>query len=138
MSSLSLPDVNVWLALASAEHVHSGLSRRWWAAESGDIAFCRFTQMGLLRLITTAAAMDGAPLSLDDAWRVYDGFFRDSRIVFLGEPENAGQRFRRFSTGDKPSPKLLADAWLLAFARASGATLVTFDRALGARGAHCL
>jgi predicted nucleic acid-binding protein len=35
-------------------------------------------------------------------------------------------------------PKLWADAWLLAFAAAAGGTVVTFDRALAARGAHCL
>ena len=31
-----------------------------------------------------------------------------------------------------------ADAWLLAVAEAAGGVLVTFDRALAARGAHCL
>jgi hypothetical protein len=36
--------------------------------------FCRFTQLGLPRLVTTAAAMDGKPLTLDQAWVVYDRF----------------------------------------------------------------
>ena len=36
------------------------------------------------------------------------------------------------------SPKLWAGAWLLALAQAARGTLVTFDRALAARGAHCL
>jgi predicted nucleic acid-binding protein len=31
-----------------------------------------------------------------------------------------------------------ADAWLLAVAEAAGGVLVTFDKALAARGAHCL
>jgi len=31
-----------------------------------------------------------------------------------------------------------ADAWLLSFAQAAEGTLVTFDRALAARGAHCV
>jgi hypothetical protein len=33
---------------------------------------------------------------------------------------------------------LLGDAWLLAFADACGGKLLTFDRALAARGALCL
>jgi predicted nucleic acid-binding protein len=36
------------------------------------------------------------------------------------------------------SPKLWADAWLLAVAKAARGTLVTFDRALAAHGARCL
>ena len=31
-----------------------------------------------------------------------------------------------------------ADAWLFAVAEAAGGVLVTFDKALAARGAHCL
>jgi predicted nucleic acid-binding protein len=33
---------------------------------------------------------------------------------------------------------LWADAWLLAFAAAAGGMVITFDRSLAARGAHCL
>jgi len=36
------------------------------------------------------------------------------------------------------SPKVWADAWLLAFAETADGVLVTFDKALGPRGALCL
>jgi predicted nucleic acid-binding protein len=36
------------------------------------------------------------------------------------------------------SPKPWADAWVLAQAEAASGVLVTFDKALAARGAHCL
>lgn len=138
MSSLSFPDVNVWLALAAAEHIHSAIARHWWSQESGRIAFSRFTQMGLLRLMTTAAAMDGQPISVDEAWRVYDRFYQDGRVLFVAEPPEAEVRFRRYAAGRAASPKLWADAWLLALSEAAAGTLVTFDRALAARGALCL
>jgi toxin-antitoxin system PIN domain toxin len=138
MTSLSLPDINVWLAIASPEHTHFDQAAEWWASESNSIAFCRFTQMGLHRLTTTAAAMDGKPLSLEGAWQVYERFFEDERVIFLGEPERAGQRFRTLSTRNSASPKVIADAWLLSFAHESGGTLVTFDRALAGSGAKCL
>ena len=83
MSSLSFPDINVWLALATREHVHSVLATRWWEGETGVIAFTRFTQLGFLRLVTTAAAMDRKPLTLAQAWRVYDRFYEDDRVAFL-------------------------------------------------------
>ncbi len=81
MSSLSFPDVNVWLALATTEHVHHGLAVRWWNEASGPIAFSRITQLGFLRLMTTAAAMDGKPLSMAAAWNVHDRLFEDDRVV---------------------------------------------------------
>ncbi len=135
---ISLPDVNVWLALAAPEHVHSAPARDWWGQEPGAIAFSRFTQLGFLRLTTTAAAMDGKPLTIAQAWRVYDRFFEDDRVVFVAEPPEADQRFRQRAVGRQASPKVWADAWLLAVAESAGGVLVTFDKALAAQGAHCL
>jgi toxin-antitoxin system PIN domain toxin len=138
MSSLSFPDVNVWLALSTSEHVHSAVARRWWEEESGRIAFSRISQMGFLRLVTTAAAMSGKPLKMNEAWRVFDRFFDDDRVIFMEEPAGVEQRFREYASGAMASPKLWADAWLLAFAETAGGTLVTFDKALAPRGARCL
>jgi uncharacterized protein len=138
MTLLSFPDINIWLALATTEHVHSALARRWWDKETASIAFTRITQLGFLRLVTTAAAMDGKPLSTNDAWRVYDRFFTDERVVFVPEPGQVEMRFRQFASGRTASPKLWADAWLLAVADAAKGSLVTFDRALATRGARCL
>ena len=138
MSSLSFPDINVWLALATPEHVHASIARRWWEQESGTIAFSRLTHLGLLRLMTTAAVMDDKPLTMSEAWRVYDRFYDDDRVVFIAEPLDAEKRFREKAAGRTVSPKMWADAWLLAFAQAAEGVLVTFDKALGPRGARCL
>ncbi len=138
MSSLSFPDINVWLAVATPEHVHANIARRWWEQEEGQIAFCRFTQLGFLRLVTTAAAMDGKPLSMSEAWRVYDRFYKDDRVMFIPEPSDVEESFRKATSGRAASPKMWADAWLLAFAREAGGRLVTFDQALSARGAYSL
>ena len=138
MSALTFPDLNVWLALATTEHVHAAAARAWWEQETGDIAFSRFTQLGFLRLMTTAAVMDGKPLSMRQAWRVYDRFFEDDRVVFAPEAAAVETRFRQYTGGRGASPKVWADAWLLACAQMAPGTLVTFDRALAARGARCL
>ncbi len=135
---MSFPDMNVWLALATPEHVHAAAARRWWDEESGAIAFSRFTQMSFLRLMTTAAVMDGKPLSMAEAWRVYDRFYDDDRVIFVSEPPEVEKRFREKAAGRSVSPKVWADAWLLAFALAAEGVLVTFDKALGGRGANCL
>jgi len=130
--------MNVWLALATPEHIHAPLARHWWEQETGTIAFSRLTQLGFLRLTTTAAAMDGKPLTIAQAWRVYDRFYDDDRVLFIAEPPEIDLRFREKAVGRQASPKIWADAWLLAMAQAAGGVLVTFDKALGARGARCL
>jgi hypothetical protein len=130
--------MNVWLALAAPEHVHAAIAKRWWQQEAGTIAFCRLSQLGFLRLMTTAAVMDGKPLTIAEAWRVHDRFYGDDRVTFLSEPPDVEKKFREKAAGRAVSPKVWADAWLLAFAQASEGVLVTFDKALSSRGALCL
>ena len=57
-----LPDINVWIALAVAEHVHYEPAAEWLrepldSSSKDEIAFCRVTQMGFLRLLTSPKAM---------------------------------------------------------------------------------
>jgi hypothetical protein len=82
--------------------------------------------------------MDGKPLTIDDAWRVYDRFYDDDRVAFVPEPADVEKEFRLRAVGRAASPKVWGDAWMLAMASAAGGVLVTFDKALGSRGAHCL
>jgi len=136
MTSLSFPDINVWLALVT-DHVHHGPARQWWATDESDvIAFSRFTQIGLLRLLTTAAVMGGKPLSMTGAWAVYDRLLEDERVALVDELNTVEKPFREYSSARRASPKLWADAYLLALSQELGATLVTFDRQLARRGSH--
>lgn len=139
MNSLIFPDINVWLAILLNKHAHRGLAKAWWdVEESQTIAFVRLTQVGVLRLLTTAAVMNGQPLGMSEAWKAYDQLFSDERVAFLDEPRGFEQRFRTHTTQKKSSPKLWADAWLLAFAELAGARLVTFDKALAARSKNAV
>jgi uncharacterized protein len=136
--SLSFPDVNVWMALALEHHVHRRAAKRWWETNQGPIAFTRFTQIGLLRLLTTSAVMDRKPLGMDEAWHVHDELYADERVALYPEPAGVEGRFREYASGRASAPKIWADAWLLAVAHATHGRVVTFDRALAARGARCL
>ena len=134
MKSSLFPDVNVWLALSHQRHVHCVTAKDWLASVDEQIFFCRFTQMGLLRLLTNEQVMGRDVLSQAAAWRAYHTWYQDERIEFHREPEQAefNHLFQIFSTGPRPSTKLWADAYLAAFAQAAGLTLVTFDRAFRA------
>ena len=138
MNSLSFPDVNVWLALLLEDHVHRPAALAWWRSVSGMIGFTRIVQLSVLRLCTTAAAMNGKPLTMTEAWSVYDRLFEDDRVGFVAEPPDLERNFRSFTRLPVASPKQWADAYMLAFAVAYGGQLITFDRALKGRGADCL
>ena len=64
---LDFPDVNVWLAILLDNHVHHLVARAWNSIDS-TLALTRFTEIAVLRLLTTHAAMDGKPVSMDEAW----------------------------------------------------------------------
>lgn len=134
MSSLSFPDINVWLALLVEDHIHRSTALAWWRADqSHQVAFSRLTQIGLLRLLTTSAAMNGQPLSMTEAWSAHDYLYLDDRVVFLTEPPMLERAFRDAASDDQVSPKLWADAYITAFAEVLGAQVVTFDQALAHR-----
>jgi uncharacterized protein len=133
MKSFLFPDVNVWLALTHDRHAHHATALRWLDSERDpQLFFCRFTQLGLLRLLTNEQVMAEDVLSQRKAWQAYRRWLEDSRIDFHREPESADFEalFEELSTRAHPATKLWADAYLAAFAKSSGLTLVTFDRAL--------
>lgn len=128
--------MNVWLALLLEDHIHRALVRQWWDSAQSGMYFLRLTQVSVLRLLTTPAAMNGRPLRMTEAWSSYDHLFDDDRVAFLDEPANIDVVFRKYSSKRHASPKLWADAWLLAFAECAGGTVITLDQALAARASH--
>ena len=132
--TLFFPDVNVWLALSIADHVHSEDAWRWLRMLRPDakLILSRYTQLGILRLLTNSAVMGTSPLTLRKAWYVYDRWAQDPRVEFYPEPRNIDAEFRQATShlAAQSAPKSIGDCWLLAFASGVQATLVTFDRTL--------
>src|SRR5437763_7273549 len=114
------PDINVWMALALERHQFHHAAAHWWNHdESQAIGFCRFTQIGLLRLLTSAAAMTGHPLTNEHAWRVYVRFLEDIRVTVFPESSLIDDVFKTHAAVPQPAPKLWADGYLAAHAAAS-------------------
>lgn len=129
--SFLFPDVNVWVALTYGAHVHHSTARVWFEALDPEdrICFCRFTQLSLLRLLTTPAVMGAdEAMTQTEAWQAYDRWMDDGRILFLDEPPNLETAFRTLSRRSAPTPKTWSDAYLAAFAAVSDMRFVTFDR----------
>ena len=139
MNTLNFLDANVWLALLWRRHIHSERARQWFEEVSEEqFFFCRFTQLTVLRLLTTEKIMADEAKTMSEAWSLWDPVWADSRISYLAEPEGIENNFRDLSQRSSRSPKVWADSYLLAFASVAGLKLVTFDRALSVRQADVL
>jgi len=138
MNTLNFLDINVWLALVWGRHADAETARSWFRrTEDQQFFFCRFTQLGLLRLLTTEAVMGRDVKTMSGAWEIYDQCMDDDRIAFLPEPAAIDSRLRAFSKSRQPSPKVWADAYLAAFASTAGLRLVTFDKAMRSKSVEC-
>jgi toxin-antitoxin system PIN domain toxin len=130
------PDVNVWIALTYDRHAHHLAARNWLQALDRDarLFFCRFTQIGFLRLLTNEAVMGHDEVrGQAEAWGVYDRWIEDPRVLFVDEPRGMEPSFRSMSQLQRPAPKDWADSYLAAFAMVSEMTLVTFDQGFRTR-----
>lgn len=128
-----LPDVNVWLALTLSGHAHHKLVRSWFENQTkpNSIHFCRATQLGLLRLLTTksvTAPYRVPPLKNIEAMQVLDTLLDDECITLSQEPENIMTTWKTYACQNSASPKLWMDAWLAAFAICGGYKFVTLDK----------
>ncbi len=132
MTSSFLPDINVWIALQYAGHRHHTEAVAWFRSldDSASLVFCRHTQIGMFRLLTTDAVMQGAPLTQKQCWGIYARWMDGGRAFLHAEPTGLDTAFQRLTLADTPSPKTWADAYLAAFSETAALTLVTFDRAL--------
>ncbi len=128
-NSGDLLDVNVWLALVAQGHSHHRRASLYWEKEAAAYsAFCRVTQLGLLRLLTNQTVMGDQVLTPAEAWRKYQELIQLSEVRFLNETAHLEEQLGLFCDQGRTSPNLWTDAYLAAFAQCHGLRLVTFDQ----------
>ncbi|MEW6302802.1 MAG: TA system VapC family ribonuclease toxin [Verrucomicrobiota bacterium] len=122
-------DANVWLALAFSDHVHHAKAVSWFATQpEQSCAFCRVTQMALLRHLTNTHIMGRFVQTQAAAWQTFDSFATDPRSAFLSEPDGVETRFRNLTQAASPGHGRWTDAYLAALAIESNVGLVTLDK----------
>lgn len=127
-----LPDINVWVAIHHQRHSHHRVTLDWFNSldEQNVLVFCRQTQLGLFRLLTTDAVMGSETLTQKKCWALYAQWLAGGRAIERPEPDGAREAFRARTMAAEPAPKAWMDAYLVAFAETARLTLVTFDKAL--------
>ena len=135
MSLFLLPDVNVWVAINHKVHQHHLSALTWFNTldEHSVLVFCRQTQMGLFRLLTSQAILGNETFTMKQCWKLYAEWINDGGAELWSEPVGTEAAFSRRTAIEERSPKRWNDAYLAAFVETAGITLVTFDKALAGK-----
>jgi uncharacterized protein len=128
-----LLDAGVWLAAIWGRHIHHRAAAHWFDRQSDDLAFCRVTQMTLLRLLSNPTVMGDDAVERNVAWMIADQLRMDDRVLWADEPPQLEAVWRAVSAREDTSHRLWTDDYLAAFAQTSGAVLATLDRKLRRR-----
>jgi toxin-antitoxin system PIN domain toxin len=127
---ISLPDINVLLALAWSSHPHHDAAHEWFSREaSGGWATCLLTQTAFLRLSLNPQIVSVA-VDCRVAMNLLQGLVAHPQHTYIeAAPALTAAPF------DELVPRIMgyrqvSDATLLHFARAHGLKLVTFDQAM--------
>ena len=130
MSAIAdLPDLNVWLALASPTHQHHSIAVAYWEEQaSQQVLFCTVTALGLVRLVMQPKVMGDAVLTAADASALLDQFVQQPGVSHAQPSSEGWDVFHGFMRQADLSPRLCTDAHLAALAITNQWRLVSFDR----------
>ena len=106
-----LLDVGVWLAAVWGRHAHHPATADWFGRQTGDLVFCRVTQMSLLRLLSNPAIMGGDAVDRSQAWRTCDQLWADERVLWatsLLSPSPATPRWQPWTRSSPPATRRYA------------------------------
>ena len=114
--------------LSAPEHVHYPRARRYWDEESAsELAFCRVTALALLRHLTNAKILGSAALDGGAAWHALETWLAVPQVTLLPEPPGVDELLAQWAGKLDLRAGHWTDAYLAAFAAASGCRLIAFD-----------
>jgi toxin-antitoxin system PIN domain toxin len=122
-SNLLLLDINVLIALSWPIHPFHHAARRRMEGSRERWATCALTQLGFIRLSSSASA-NPSPKTPGEATALLAMMTADSLHVYLDSLPPPTDRWMRRALGTKQ----VTDVYLLAVAEWNDATFLTFDR----------
>ena len=129
MNPTYLIDSDVFLGLLAVRHSHRELCVRWYdSLGPGQLGLTRIVHLAALRMLGTRALMGLDVISAKEAWWRIDELLEDERVDFLPEPPALRSILPTLFRYQEPTPNLINDAYLAAFAIAGGHKLVTRDQ----------
>ena len=128
-TTVDLPDLNVWLALAYPDHSHHRQALHYWEQQAAEqVLFCTVTALGLVRLVCQPKLMGAAVKTAGEASALLEAFCMQPGVS-MAIPEQGGwDVFHQLLRSAEVPARLCTDAYLAAVAIANGWRLVSFDR----------
>jgi toxin-antitoxin system PIN domain toxin len=124
-----LVDVNLGLALLVKQHEHHRWAEKWFEQRAaGEVAVCRIVQLSVVRLLSNRSVMGDDAMPASAAWKLFELLLEDERVEFVAEPAGIDALMPGLFKYTSPTGKLVADAYLAAFAVGASMRLATFDR----------
>jgi toxin-antitoxin system PIN domain toxin len=125
-----LTDANFLIALLHARHTLSGRAVAWLDSheEPASLLLCRVAQMAALRVLTNPGWLKDEALPAAAVWNAWDLLLTDLRFVQVREPVRLEEEWRALTRPFPPGRCAETDCYFVAFARAGGYRLLTFDR----------
>lgn len=125
-----IADTNVLFPLLVQGHAANEVAKAWWDEQpDATVGTCLLTRLAVLRLLTNRVAMNGAPVSPEDALSAWRRLSDDPRSFHIDtEPADHESRFVSLVSSREPTPNLWTDAWLAALAMSLEYEIATFDR----------
>lgn len=113
----------------SDQHKEHKQCLRWYdGLGPGEGGLCRVVQVSVIRLMCTRAVMGSGVLPAGVAWLRIEELLEDERVEFLAEPLGLDAVWPALLRHVEPTPNLIPDSYLAAFAIAGGHKLITHDR----------
>ncbi len=127
---MCIADANVLFPLLVHCHAAHDAAQAWWDEQSDETVGTRLlTRMAGLRLSTNRVAMNGAPVSPNEALKVWRRLSDAPRSVHIDtQPTEHESRFASFVTNRAAAPNLWTAAWPAALAVSLDYQMITFDR----------
>jgi len=128
-TTVDLPDLNVWLALACHDHSHHRQALQYWEQQAAEqVLFCTVTALGLVRLVGQPKLMGAAVKTAGEASALLEAFCQQPGVS-IAMPEQGGwDVFHQLLRSGEVPARLCTDAYLAAVAIANGWRLVSFGR----------
>jgi uncharacterized protein len=125
-----IADANVLFPLLVQGHAAHEVAKAWWDEQpDATVGTCLLTRLAVLRLLTNRIAMNGTPVSPDDALRAWRRLSDDPRSFYVdAQPDDHESCFVSLVASREPTPNLWTDAWLAALAMSLDYEVTTFDR----------
>src|SRR3984893_9381855 len=125
-----IADANVLFPLLVQGHAAHEVAKAWGDEQpDATVGTCLLTRLAVLRLLTNRVAMNGAPVSPDEALKGWRRLSNDPRSFHVyAEPADHESRFASLVSSRQPTPNLWTDAWLAALAMSLDYGITTFDR----------